>query len=278
MIELNWETTHLSPTQVKIANYLQKHTQKALVSTEAEIAKSVNVSIASVSRFWRTVGYTNIKDFKHQVHQAVEVSPAGKMKDLIQQVEKQSSLQYHTLETAVHQLHETMEYVSNQAFQKAAQFITQAQKIYIYCPGPSVGLADLLTYRLRRFGYEISVIEQGGSESLETIMHFNKQDVIILFSFSRLLPEARVILDYAKEVRYRTIIITDQLITDFANRADAVLFASRGEEYAFHSMIAPTFLIENLILSVGLRHKEANLKRLEKLSKLRESYHGELPR
>lgn len=268
----------MSPTQVKIANYIQKNTQKVLLSTEAEIASAANVSIASVSRFWRSVNFLNFKDFKKQMQLNLEVSPARKWKDLLGKVEKQSSLKFHTLEAAVHHLHQTMEYVSNRAFKQAVNLLTNARKIFIYSPGPSQGLADLMHYRISRFDCDVSIISQGGSELFEQMIHFKQEDVVIIFGFVRLLPEAKVLLDHAKQAGYQTIIITDQLVSDFTNKADSVLFASRGEEHAFHSMIAPTFLIENLIISIGMQSKESNVDRLEEISNLRRKYASELPR
>ncbi|WP_117148957.1 MurR/RpiR family transcriptional regulator [Paraliobacillus zengyii] len=278
MISFDWDTSSMSPTQVKIANYIQKNTQQVLLSTENEIAIAVNVSIASVSRFWQAVGFHNFKAFKKKMQTSLEVSPAGKWKDLIDKVEKQSSLQFHTLEAAVHHLHQTMEYVSNHAFQKAVSLLTEARKVYLYSPGPSLGLATLMQYRMSRFDCDISIIQQGGSEIFEELMHVKQTDVVVIFGFVRLLPEAKVILDHSKKVGYQTIIITDQVIFDFAKEADVVLFASRGEEHAFHSMIAPTFLIENLIISIGMQHTAENVNRLEKLSELRKKYENKLPR
>ncbi|MGJ9381909.1 MurR/RpiR family transcriptional regulator [Salipaludibacillus sp. CF4.18] len=148
----------------------------------------------------------------------------------------------------------------------------------MYCPGPSRGLAELLNYRLSRFGLDLHTIEKSGSELLEDILHFQKEDVVVIFGFIRLLPEANVILKQAKQVGYQTIIITDQIVSEFSTEADVVLFADRGEVREFHSMIAPLFIIENLIISIGMRNKEENLKQLDRLSQLRKRYSNELPR
>ncbi|MNE60860.1 hypothetical protein D3C80_1560350 [compost metagenome] len=87
-----------------------------------------------------------------------------------------------------------------------------------------------------------------------------------------------MIVQHAKEQGYRTLLITDRLISDFSDQTDIALFASRGETWEFHSMIAPTFLIENLIIAVGKRNQEAHLHKLDELNKLRKKYGSELPR
>ena len=72
--------------------------------------------------------------------------------------------------------------------------------------------------------------------------------------------------------------ITDRLISDFNTNADIVLYASRGELWEFHSMVAPTFLIENLIIGIGMQQKKKSISKLEKLNELRSKYKDILPR
>ncbi|PGT76737.1 MULTISPECIES: MurR/RpiR family transcriptional regulator [Bacillaceae] len=277
MITFNWDTKMMSPSQYKIADYIQKNTQLVLLSTEQEIANAVKVSIASVSRFWRLVGYKNFKDFKTQMSLQLEVSPAGKMKNVMTRVEGQE-LQHHTLDRAVTHLFKTMEQFTDQSFQQAVNTLRRASTIYLHAPGPSLGLAELMDYRLSRFGMNLHTMRKYGSEIFEDLMHITNEDVVVLFGFIRLLPEANVILDYSNQVGYKTIIITDQLISEFSTKGDIVLFASRGDSREFHSMIAPMFIVENLIISLGMKDKEVNLSRLEQLSQLRKRYSAELPR
>lgn len=43
-------------------------------------------------------------------------------------------------------------------------------------------------------------------------------------------------------------------------------------------MVGPTYIIENLILGVGLLSKERSLRKLDKLQQLRARYGSKLPR
>ncbi|TXC89549.1 MurR/RpiR family transcriptional regulator [Metabacillus litoralis] len=276
-MEFNWNIETMSPKQYKIADYIQKNTHRVLLSTEQEIAEAVKVSIASVSRFWRIVGFKNLKDFKVHLSSQLEVSPAGKFKNVMRKVEDQE-LQHHTLSLSINHLYKTIEELSENSFQQTIELLSNANKVYIHCPGPSIGLGELMTYRMARFGIDIRLINKGGSELFESIMHLRDDDVFVLFGFIRLLPEAKVLLDYSKEIGTKTILITDQLVSDFTREADVVLFASRGEMRDFHSMIAPTYLIENLIIALGMKAKEDNVKRLNTLGMLRKRYSTDLPR
>ncbi|SDY26097.1 DNA-binding transcriptional regulator, MurR/RpiR family, contains HTH and SIS domains [Evansella caseinilytica] len=278
MIEFHWNTRKMSRNQLKIADYINKNLQQVLLSTEQEIAAAVEVSIASVSRFWRVAGYDNFKDFKHRIRAKLEVSPAQKMKNIMHKPEGEEIFQYPTLEVVIHHLHQTLTHGYRSNFLQAVKLLHRADRIYLFAPGPSAGLAALMQYRIARFGYDISLLEKGGSELLEDVLHMKKTDVVLLFGFIRLLPEAKVILNRGKKVGYRTILVTDQLVSDFTHQANVTLFASRGELSEFHSMVAPTFLVENLIVALGMENREANLLRLEELSDLRKQYAAELPR
>ncbi|RLL43687.1 MurR/RpiR family transcriptional regulator [Oceanobacillus piezotolerans] len=277
MIEFKWNTENMSPNQYKMADYIKKNLRAVLLSTEQEIANALNISIASVSRFWRSVGFKNFKDFKAYARTQLEPSPAGKMENIINQVEEQE-LQYHSLKVSINHLQKTMEHFSKEAFQQAVHVITGSKKTYIYGQGPSTGLCELFYFRLARAGLELRRLVKGGSELLEDLLHLTKDDVVVIFGFGRILPEEKVIFDYSEEIGYKTIVITDQLVSDFSDRADICLFASRGEMWEFHSMVAPTFMIENLIIAIGMHNKDENLERLEKLSDLRKKYNHDLPR
>lgn len=277
MYSFHWNTAELSPSQLKIAEYIQRHTQEVLVSTEKEIADAIGISTASVSRFWKAVGYENLKEFKLKTKDQLKVSPAGKFKKAMEQVGDEAE-QSKLLQQATTNLQETIDHLSTTEFTEAVNAMTAADTIYIYCPGPSEGLAELLQYRLNRFGVTIRKMKSSGREVLEDMINIKQTDIILMFGFIRMLPEARVILNEASERGIPTVLITDQLISDYTGKPTHTLFASRGEVHDFHSMIAPLFIVESLIIAIGMKNEETSLKQLGTISELRKKYMSELPR
>ena len=277
MVEFNWKKETMSPNQYKIADYIQKNTQLVLLSTEQEISDALDLSIASVSRFWRSVGYKNFKEFKFKMKNQLEATPAGKMKNIINRMEGQE-LQQQTLTISMNHLEKTLQHFSSSEFEHAVHALTSANRIYLYSPGPSKGLGELMHYRMSRFGLSIAHLNKNGSEIFEDLIHIGQDDLVVIFGFIRLLPEAKVILEHSKTIGYKTLLITDQLVSNFTDLADIVLFVSRGELWEFHSMIAPTYMIENLIIATGMKNKAESLKNLEELSQLRQRFANELPR
>ncbi|GAA0300128.1 DNA-binding MurR/RpiR family transcriptional regulator [Gracilibacillus halotolerans] len=268
--------THLTESQWKIANYIERHLEEVLLSTEQEIANKLGISIATVSRFWKAIGYQNLKAFKHDMKEELAVSPAGKIRNTGNNLS--GGTFYLSVEKGVGLLQETMDHQNPKVFERSIDALMEANRIFILALGPAKGLAELLNYRMARYGKKIHLIQQHGHELFEEMIHFKKEDIIIIFAFTRLLPEAKVLLQYQREKHFQSILITDQLAARFSSSATYTLFASRGEANEFHSMLGPTILIENMILSLGLREKEENIKRLEKLAELRKKFSVDLPR
>lgn len=278
MVVFNWEIEDMTPSQQKLAEYVERNLQNILLLTEQEIADTLDMSVASVSRFWRAVGYKNIKDFKQHTTQKMVPTPAGKIETLLAQTEKNGSV-LNSFQTVINHLELTLEHFSEDDLTEAALLTRQAKKIYIYAQGSSVGLQDLLYFRLARYGLNIQKMENSGSELLEDLIHVATDDLVIIFFFGRKsLPEEEAIFKEAKDKGFKILVITDQLVAPIATQANVTLFGSRGEPWEFHSMVAPTLILEMLIISVGSHSKDESLDKLKDLQALRKKYAKLLPR
>ncbi|GGG01696.1 hypothetical protein GCM10010912_53180 [Paenibacillus albidus] len=200
-----------------------------------------------------------------------------KMRDAIERTDD-NSLPQTLLDICTHHLQETRRYLRDDQLQRAVNILSEANTVYVYSPGPCAGLAEFMRYRMARFGLNLKIMAPSGHELLESLLHAGGKDAVLIFGFVHLLPETEVILDYAREAGYPVILITDRLVYPRAQEAEVVLYAGRGEVWEFHSMAGPTYIIENLILGVGLSRKEDSLGNLDKLQRLRVQYGSKLPR
>lgn len=273
----DWNHRPFSPNQRIIADFIQKNEQRVVYMTEQEVADELHLSIASVSRFWKAAGFKHAKDFKNRLRFRFESTPSVKMRDAMERSDD-SSLPQLLLNNSLHHLQETHRYLNETSLQSAVNSLSAARIVYVYCPGPCGGLAELMIYRMARFGLQMKRMAPSGHELLETLMHADKQDVVLVFGFVQLLPEIEVILDHSREAAYQVILITDRLVYPRSQDADIVLYAGRGEVWEFHSMVGPIYIIENMILGVGLVNRDHNLSNLDKLQQLRAQYGGKLPR
>lgn len=270
-----FDLTHLSNSQLKIGRWILHNESSVMIATEKDIAGTVGVSVASVSRFWQAIGVQNLKAYKQLLKEKRDITPAKKILNTLIDIEYQD-VQSHHLNQSIHQLQTTLDNFKQDQFEQAISAILKTNRLFIYAPGPSLSLGELLNYRLHRYGLDVHLIKWMGSEILEELVHIDESSTVLLLSFGRLLKEGEVILKHANEIRCKTIVISDQLVMDTPCVFDIFLYADRGEKDEFHSMIAPLFLLENLIVEIG---KEKNiLVHMELLDKLRKTYKEDLPR
>lgn len=268
---------HLTPNEKKIADYISKSGGRVLTYTEDEIAKALKISNATVSRFWRKIGFKNFKDYKNTYKKNMDITPANKLENIMEQIDS-STVWAQMMTTSMKHLEITLAHFNEDAFRAVVQTISKAKTVYIYSPGPTEGLGSLLNYRLSRFGLNLKILPKSGHEIYESLVHFSSDDVLFMFGFVKLHPESQVLLDHTKKLGMKSIVLTDCLVSDFNTQCDHLLFASRGELWEFHSMIAPTFVIENIIIAIGKETAEQSMKKLEKLDALRKEYKDILPR
>ncbi len=278
MVVFNWKIDELTPSEQKIAEYVERNIQTVLTLTEKEIGDQLHLSVASVSRFWRAVGYKNIKEFKQQTTKKLSPSPAGKIESLLQETEKEGSI-IGSFQKVIHHLELTMEHFSEENLMRAADLTLAAKKVHIYAQGSSVGLQELLYFRLARYGLNLHKIQNSGSELLEDVLHIDSEDLVIIFFFgSQSLPEEEAIFREAADRQFKVLVITDQLVSPVSTQAEVTLYSSRGEPWEFHSMVAPTLILEMLIIAVGSNEKNDSLDKLKDLEELRRKYRKLLPR
>lgn len=272
-----WNIGDLSPTHKKIADYLEKNIDRLPYLTERDIANEVRTSIATVSRFWQAVGHASLKSFKTSVRNAEAVTPANKMKAMFNKLSADDLL-CDLLEQTAGYLRDTSYNLARESFELAATAIAEGTRLHVFAPGPSEGLGHLLQFRLNRIGIDARLVDKHGNQLFEFLIQLKPQDTLVLFGFYTLVPEIKVLLDYAEELGCRTIVITDRLVSDLNGRKAVLLYACRGQIGDFHSMVAPTALVESLAIAAGRRIEQRALAHLEHLQTLRRRYAHLIPK
>jgi DNA-binding MurR/RpiR family transcriptional regulator len=112
---------------------------------------------------------------------------------------------------------------------------------------------------------------KSGSQLYESMMNLNKDDLVILFSYSRLISEALILLKHSKTVNYKTILFTDLLTQQELSYADTVIYNYRGEPSQYHSMVSSVALIDLLVIKIA-QLKEDSIDKMKTLEAIREQY------
>lgn len=147
-----------------------------------------------------------------------------------------------------------------------------ARRVFIHAKSASASLGQLLFFRLRRLGIEVSLLPSGGSEVLEGLAQVRADDLVVLFSFSKLSREGRILLQCQREIGYRTLSFSSRAFLPEGERADINLFVYRGEAKEYHSMAAPAALVDALVVALSQQMGAESAQRLGRLHAMKRAY------
>ncbi|WP_296140508.1 MurR/RpiR family transcriptional regulator [uncultured Anaerococcus sp.] len=262
----------LTKSEIKILEFIETNHDEFLFMSIMELAQKLGVSEATISRFVRKIGADDFKSFKSLILDKSNFMAAEKVKTTLDTSEDLQLDSY--LKRQIENINKTLDHIDKNEFQNACELIARQSKIYVYAKHASKSIASLIYTRLNRIGIDVEILPSGGTELVEYLSKINKDDIVIVFSFSKSSTESKIILDYKKEAKYKVILFTSRLYHDEADSGDINLFAYRGQRNEYHSLTSPIALVDAMIVKVTeLRGKES-LDSLEKIKELKTRYQG----
>lgn len=252
-----------------ILNYLMSHESVLYCDTANDISEKIGVSVASISRFWSKIGYANFKEFKKALVVQNDTTPVSKVKHTLSLLDDSDQTTAELIVKNIEALEKTLRLISTDGMEKAVGLITHAKRIYVFAPDASFGIAQVMKYRLQRFGIELIFME-GGSSLYESLNNVSQEDLVIIFCFSRILAETTILMQQKQHVGFSCIAISD-LLTDGLQNADAFLYCYRGELTEYHSMVTAMAIVDSLIIKIAMRSDDF-MARINQLNELRNRY------
>lgn len=269
-LQLPHQPAQLTRAEQRILEYINTHTDSFLFLTIGQLAQQLELSDATLSRFARHVGCRDFKALKALVLEQAASGPAVKLAATLQQEEAFSLEGW--MQRQQYCLQKTLEQLDQGQLEQAAQALAQARRVYLHGKNASAALAQMLFFRLRRLGLSVSLLPSGGSELLEGLSQAGPGDWVVMFSFSKLSQEGRVILQQSKVAGYHTLAFVGRTYLPPEEAADQNLFVYRGEEKEYHSMAAPTALVDALVVVLTQQLGSRGVQALESLARLKKTY------
>lgn len=258
-------------SEEKIREFIEEHTEEFLFMSIGQLAEKLSISEATVSRFARHLGYKDFKGLKSAVgEKKAGRGPARKIAEVLlkdQGFDKSRWFEYQ--KECIDITDNGIEY---EDFHCAIEKMCNAKKIYIHGKNASGAIGQLLFYRLRRMGIDVILIPSGGSEVIEGIAHADSNDLVVLFSFSKVSEEGKIILDIARKNNVFTLVFSGRKYVPADERGDINIYVYRGEKDEFHSMTAAVALIDGIIIALSERMSEQTAENLQKIHELKEHY------
>lgn len=273
MLQELYETNkdRFSKSDHKIMEYLMRNQEQLQYITSEELAGKLQISPSTISRFWGKLDVKNLKELKRRQRALESSTPTSRLTSTLNQLKEAGFHQEDYMIRYETGIRRTFQNLKPELLDQAASTLKKARRIYCLAPDAALGLAHIFQYRVRRLGMEMIFIKSG-SEIYEYMINMTDRDAVLLFSFSRLLSEVKILLRHCRKIHCPTILITDLFTFHAPDTAELVLYSYRGEAGDYHSMTAPMVLLDMLILNLMQQTDSMTLSRY--LEELRAEYTG----
>jgi DNA-binding MurR/RpiR family transcriptional regulator len=243
----------------QVAEYLRQHSSEVIFATAEQIGDAAGASNATVVRTARTLGYSGLQELRRSLGQraVLAASPFAELRKRPDTPDSEAStLLAHVFADAAERLAETLRRITVVDFTSAVDAIAGAREVLCFGIGPSEMVADYLALRLRRLGRRARSTGATGFGLANDLLELGSGDVVVLYSPARLLAEIEVVLDHAKSVGARTVLISDSLGPLFAGRVHVTLPAAQSPGNITGEGLSPQVLSDALILGVAARDEQ----------------------
>jgi DNA-binding MurR/RpiR family transcriptional regulator len=224
----------LSTTARIIANYLQQHPLAVLSMSVADIASATHTSKATVSRFFRQLGYASHQDARQAL---TTLRQHGLPLQSNNPYSSQSDIE-------VQNVKRTLDELPQSQLNDIADLLATSPRITIIGYRNSYPMALHCRQQLKQIRSTVRLLPQPGQSLSEDLHDIGDNEVILLMGFRR-RPQGFAKLVAALK-NYTTILITDPSGQIYNDKVTHLIVCQLGQDFPFDSYAAPMSVISIL--------------------------------
>jgi DNA-binding MurR/RpiR family transcriptional regulator len=266
----------LTPAEKRLVHAIVAKPREVALGTAAELAQRSGVHEATVSRLARKLGFESYSGFRNAVRDEfiVRTDPAVRVRNTLSTA-RDGEILGDLISREVEALVAIPDYIEPQRLKAAAKALATARKIFVFATGNAETLATMMSRRLRRLALECDVLRGDGRDLAEQSVSMRKGDVLLAFAFRRQPRMYAPLLDRARAVGARSVVVAGSIGPSLSPAADHLLSAPRsGDTNTFQTLTVPMVICNALVLATMQIDEARALKRLEELGELIEQFEG----
>lgn len=265
----------LSVTERKVADAILDDIARAAGATVDQLAHKAGVSIATISRFARSVGCDDTRDLKLRLAQASAVGE--RFLDRATPAAEESTFYARLCADIERTLRAHLPLFSEPLFEQAAAMVGGARMTYVFgMGGASAVLAQEMQSRLVRLGYPVAAYSDAVLLRMVAAT-LDERDAVVVLSISGVTPEILATARIVQQYRARMVALTDPE-SPLAEMAQVVL-PVRADETDFiykpsSSRYAMLLAIDLLSTELALARQDDTQERLRRIKLALDEYRG----
>ena len=246
-----FRSASLPPAQRRIAQHVLETLPDAAFLSSSELAERAGVSQPSVTRLAASLGFTGHTEFRNALRRSVLHSP-GRATPLAttDAIAIAVNGEQANLATLRHEL-------GNEVLNSASLQMSTSHPLGILGIRASAALAQYTGYFARRVHSDVRVMSDGAALEDDLLqLHSAGGSTVLAFVMPRYPLATLRALDYADQLGLHTIVVVDNPLAPFADKADVILTAPVGSGLVFDSHAAAVVLAMSLIHAMAAHTPE----------------------
>jgi DNA-binding MurR/RpiR family transcriptional regulator len=264
---LNEKAESLTPSQKKLLNYILSNDEEAVFLTIQGLSKRVSVSVATVVRLAKALGYAGFPQFQQELRLLFrdKLTTVSRIQKAAQKELSEENVLVKVFQQDIENITETMKQVSVDDFRRFVKALNSAKRVVIIGLRSAHSLAVLMGVALEFLQRDVWVVTPGIGNMWDRLQGLRKDDVVVGICFPRYTKETVEVLRFAQQKGVKTLAITDSPISPLARYAECVLPARCKLDSFIESFTAAISLINAIVTALGLYRKEATMSSLKQL-------------
>jgi len=258
----------LSPKAARLAAFIiERHVQAAFMSTR-ELAAAAGVSLATVVRLARTLGFPSFEALRTSIQERVNFDLTGveRLRTLPSRNRSPAALLRRIIDGDLASLRALAHTFSEPQFERFVEAVLAAERVTILGFRYVSPLTRYFAYSLGKIKPHVDGFDHSDSSLYDRIRLMTDGDVIVGIAFARYPAELVTLLVHARKVGRQVLAITDSPLSPLLPLAEVALFAKAAAGLDFvGSLAAPAALINCVVSEIGVRLGSQAIERLQAL-------------
>lgn len=256
--------SNLSGSRQKLLRRILDESDETYYLSSRDMGRRYDVDSATIIRTIQALGYEKFADFAHDLreHFVTKITPYTAMKAAELTNLTVADRVRHSLEKDLENLNELRNSIDADRVLEIANRINLSQRILVVGVDFAASLAWSLAYALVRLGFDADAPVGSSGVIQNRVKNMTQKDLLIAISFGRGLRET---IEAAKSARRRNVPsfgITNGDATPIAKYCDSYLVASTARASFIDSYVAPTAVINAILVACAHSQSERSLEHL----------------
>lgn len=275
-----WET--LSTSERAVAQYVVSAPVESLLFASAqELGTASGTSNATVVRAMQRLGYAGLPALKRELTSdfTSAVPPEVRLRQRIAHVGRDlDDIWGEVFDEAQERIEHARRLTPGESLRDAVGFLAEAPEIHCYGVAASELAARHLALALGRIGRRARYFGDTGFTLADRLLAVRQGDAVVIFQPGRALTELTVLIERARAVGARVVLVTDELAELYGPRVDAVLTAPHTPTGITTEALTALVVADALLLALATLDEGRAVETSHQLTALREQLLAPGPR